>query len=366
MDSGVGVKAYAVIEQGKIGQILGARPTERRQLLEEAAGVTKYKSRRRAAELKLDSARQNLTRVDDIVYEVEKQRRSLKRQAARARRYRRLREELRRWETLGFARRHGALAAELETARTRLAAAREVEEAAAARVATVEGNRARRQIELAEGESGATRSRDAAHALDLAVERRPAAADLRRPADRDPGRLPLRDRGRADPASGEARAGPERARSPDRRGAPLRGRARDGVGATLQSKEEEVARAQLALDGLDGDVEAARSEVFAVVNAATALQHAIEHASASHERLGASMAKLDAEGRGSRHRGPGADGGAGAARYRGARDEGRRSNGSTRRAPNARPSSSPCVANARCWRGTSASASRGWRGWPAG
>ena len=47
MDSGVGVKAYAVIEQGKIGQILGARPTERRQLLEEAAGVTKYKSRRR-------------------------------------------------------------------------------------------------------------------------------------------------------------------------------------------------------------------------------------------------------------------------------------------------------------------------------
>ena len=56
MDSGVGIKAYAVIEQGKIGQILGARPMERRQLLEEAAGVTKYKSRRRAAELKLEAA----------------------------------------------------------------------------------------------------------------------------------------------------------------------------------------------------------------------------------------------------------------------------------------------------------------------
>ena len=56
MDSGLGVKAYAVIEQGKIGQILSSRPAERRVLIEEAAGVTKYKSRRRAAELKLEAA----------------------------------------------------------------------------------------------------------------------------------------------------------------------------------------------------------------------------------------------------------------------------------------------------------------------
>ena len=95
MDSGLGVKAYAVIEQGKIGQILSSRPAERRALIEEAAGVTKYKSRRRAAELKLEAAQQNLTRVDDIIFEVEKQRGALKRQAARARRYKRLREELR-------------------------------------------------------------------------------------------------------------------------------------------------------------------------------------------------------------------------------------------------------------------------------
>ncbi|HQX83022.1 MAG TPA: AAA family ATPase, partial [Vicinamibacterales bacterium] len=105
MDSGLGIKAYAVIEQGKIGQILSARPAERRALIEEAAGVTKYKSRRRSAELKLDAARQNLMRVDDIIFEVEKQRGALKRQAARARRYKRLREELRRWEQVQFAHR---------------------------------------------------------------------------------------------------------------------------------------------------------------------------------------------------------------------------------------------------------------------
>ena len=107
MDTGLGAKAYAIIEQGKIGMILSSRPTDRRQLIEEAAGITKYKSRRRAAELKLEAAQQNLTRVDDIVFEVEKQRGVLKRQAAKARRYKRLREELRRWEKVVFAGRYG-------------------------------------------------------------------------------------------------------------------------------------------------------------------------------------------------------------------------------------------------------------------
>src|SRR5437667_9507957 len=69
MDTGLGQKAYAIIEQGKIGMILSTRPTDRRQLIEEAAGVTKYKARRRAAELKLEAAQQNLTRIDDIVFE---------------------------------------------------------------------------------------------------------------------------------------------------------------------------------------------------------------------------------------------------------------------------------------------------------
>ena len=122
MDSGLGVKAYAVIEQGKIGQILSSRPAERRTLIEEAAGVTKYKSRRRAAELKLEAAQHNLTRIDDIIYEVEKQREASKRQASRARRYRKIREELRKWEQVQFARRHAVLLAEIEVAEARLAA----------------------------------------------------------------------------------------------------------------------------------------------------------------------------------------------------------------------------------------------------
>src|SRR5436309_2804437 len=155
MDTGLGAKAYAIIEQGKIGMILSTRPTDRRQLIEEAAGITKYKARRRSAELKLDAARQNLLRVDDIVFEVEKQRGTLKRQAAKARRYQKLRNELRRWEKVLFARKYRQLAETIESARGRLTDAREREAAAAAHVAEIESDLGRVRIELVEAESRA-------------------------------------------------------------------------------------------------------------------------------------------------------------------------------------------------------------------
>ena len=149
MDTGLGAKAYAIIEQGKIGMILSSRPTDRRQLIEEAAGITKYKARRRAAELKLEAAQQNLTRLEDIIYEIDKQRGSLKRQAAKARRYTRLRDEMRRWEKVLFARRYRSLSEAIESARTRLNEARTNEAAASARLAEVENELGRIRIELA-------------------------------------------------------------------------------------------------------------------------------------------------------------------------------------------------------------------------
>ena len=86
MDTGLGSKAYSIIEQGKIGLILSSKPADRRAIIEEAAGITKYKARRRQTQLKLEAAQQNLLRVNDIVHEVEKQLESLKRQAGKARR----------------------------------------------------------------------------------------------------------------------------------------------------------------------------------------------------------------------------------------------------------------------------------------
>ena len=94
MGSGLGPESYAIIEQGRIGQILSSKPQDRRAVIEEAAGITKYKSRRRLAEAKLESSRQNLSRVFDILEEVTRQVNSLKRQASKARRYQELKGEL--------------------------------------------------------------------------------------------------------------------------------------------------------------------------------------------------------------------------------------------------------------------------------
>ena len=169
MDSGVGIKAYAIIEQGKIGQILSARPLERRQLLEEAAGVTKYKNRRRSAELKLEAAQQNLTRVDDIVFEVEKQRRALKRQAAKARRYRRLREELRRWEKVLFSQKGLNLLSAIEEVKVRLNETRIRENTATTALSIAENDQERVRIEFAELEQKSTSARESVHAHELSV-----------------------------------------------------------------------------------------------------------------------------------------------------------------------------------------------------
>ncbi|HEV2290017.1 MAG TPA: chromosome segregation protein SMC [Candidatus Acidoferrales bacterium] len=95
MGMGLGPDSYAIIEQGRIGQILNSRPMDRRALIEEAAGITVYKTKRRLAEAKLEASKVNLARVNDILVEVEKQLASLKRQASRARRYTELREEMR-------------------------------------------------------------------------------------------------------------------------------------------------------------------------------------------------------------------------------------------------------------------------------
>ncbi len=95
MGVGLGPDSYAIIEQGRIGQILSSRAADRRAIIEEAAGVTKYKTKKRLAEAKFESSKLNLARVHDIVVEVEKQLASLKRQASKARRYAEIREQMR-------------------------------------------------------------------------------------------------------------------------------------------------------------------------------------------------------------------------------------------------------------------------------
>jgi chromosome segregation protein len=95
MGTGLGGESYAIIGQERIGQLLSSKPLDRRSIIEEAAGITRFKTKKRLAELRLESAKQNLARVNDIFEEVTRQMATLKRQAAKAERYGALRDELR-------------------------------------------------------------------------------------------------------------------------------------------------------------------------------------------------------------------------------------------------------------------------------
>ena len=120
--SGTGLAGahYAIIEQGRIGQILSAKPMDRRTLIEEAAGITKFRVRQRAAEVRLESARSNLNRISDIVSEIDRLVNSLRRQASKARRYNLLRDELRELLRRVYVAEERALSEFLETTQAQL------------------------------------------------------------------------------------------------------------------------------------------------------------------------------------------------------------------------------------------------------
>ncbi len=112
LGTGVGSKAYAIIEQGRIGFIVSSRPEDRRGLIDEAAGITKYKAKKKIAERRMEATRQHLVRVTDIVGEIETRLRSLKLQAQKAERFKRYKAELKDLELCTAAQRHLGLLAE--------------------------------------------------------------------------------------------------------------------------------------------------------------------------------------------------------------------------------------------------------------
>ncbi|HOA74969.1 MAG TPA: chromosome segregation protein SMC [Phycisphaerae bacterium] len=95
MDTGIGVGGYSIIEQGQVALLLQANPSERRLIFEEAAGISRYKARKKEAERKLERVEQNLLRIEDIVEELEKRLRSIKYQAGKARNFQEYDKQLR-------------------------------------------------------------------------------------------------------------------------------------------------------------------------------------------------------------------------------------------------------------------------------
>ena len=153
LGTGVGAKAYSIVEQGRIGFIVSSRPEDRRHLIEEAAGVTKYQARKRAAERKMDQTRQNLLRVSDIVAEIQKNLNSLKYQAAKARRYKEYKSEVRDIELHIASHRYLELIATGKTVESQWAARSAEEEELSSTVANDETEIEARRVEVAGLES---------------------------------------------------------------------------------------------------------------------------------------------------------------------------------------------------------------------
>jgi chromosome segregation protein len=164
--SGVGRTAYSIIEQGRIGQIVSARPEDRRAIIEEAAGITKYKKRREAAERKMEATQANLLRVADIVQELGKQLESLNRQARKAEKYKALRAQIRELELRTAAARYLELTAMRRAAEERQAQLKGEEAELAARLAELDGALEGERAQLSESEARVTELTAREHALE--------------------------------------------------------------------------------------------------------------------------------------------------------------------------------------------------------
>jgi chromosome segregation protein len=181
MGTGLGPESYAIIGQEQIGQLLSSKPYDRRAIIEEAAGVTRFKTKKRLAELRLESAKQNLARVDDIFEEVARQMNSLKRQAAKAERFAAVRDELRGRLRVVLVSRMALIDAEQAGLEGEIAALTERINASAAEIETLEASQhalTERGYELdREGQGAQSRASEAAVELERATARERANAE---------------------------------------------------------------------------------------------------------------------------------------------------------------------------------------------
>jgi chromosome segregation protein len=246
LGTGVGTKAYSIIEQGRIGQIVSSRPQDRRHIIEEAAGITKFKVKKKAAERKLEQTKQNLLRVTDIVAELEKRLGSLRRQAQKAERYRRYKTEMRDIELWSASHRWLELLAEDKTHRAAL------EEAAAAH-------------QLLRAEFEARDGRLMAERAELSVEERRLSGLQEQIYDRD-NRIQLADskvayqRREAGELDERAQSAQGEIRSLAERRAELEAEAESQQGA-LEAIGAEVTAGQVDVAARDRETQSAREEL---------------------------------------------------------------------------------------------------------
>jgi chromosome segregation protein len=296
MDTGLGSKAYSIIEQGKIGLILSSKPADRRALIEEAAGITKYKARRRQSQLKLEAAQQNLLRVNDIVHEVEKQLESLKRQAGKARRYRVLREQITGVERVLYGRRFAELSETLRVLDERHGEQQRREQAVTVVLQAEEAQLEAQRTALYDEDTRLDAARGLLNEHTLAAERHQGrSAYAREQIAQAEARA-----GEADAEAGSLheRLGPlaERVDAVRAEAARLSGE-REAAEAEQRAAESALRESAARHDGLLAEQEQVREAQVAVLERLAGLQNAREATSGNAERAESDLLKLAAEHR---------------------------------------------------------------------
>jgi len=171
IDTGLAGEPYALIEQGSIGSVVNARPADRRVLIEEAAGIMKYKTKKRAALSKLEATEQNLLRIRDVIAEVERQRNSLKRQANKAERYRELDRRATELKLYIKFREHGAHWQELQTVLARLEPLQQNLTGVRAGIAASEADLEARRVQALDQGQSLSSAQEALYALRGQIDR---------------------------------------------------------------------------------------------------------------------------------------------------------------------------------------------------
>jgi len=290
----VGAKTYATIEQGRIDQILNAKPKERRQIIEDAAGVSGFKHKRRLADLKLEATHANLLRVNDIVTEVARQIGSLKRQAAKARRYHTLREQHRERERVLFGARAAEIEGRLAGLRQREAVARDDEAAAVAALARTESSLEEERRALESLERRHREESDALHQVELEIDREESRIRHARERAGEAERLASR-------TDEECETLARRASELDAAVGNHAEVVRSGA-VTLEALDEELGRRQRGLedvaaarDRTRSEIEAVRRELFDAMNAAAESRNRLRALEEAIARAGADRARLERE-----------------------------------------------------------------------
>ncbi len=298
--TGLGVRAYSIIEQGKIDQVLSSKPQDRRKLIEEAAGITKYKARKRAAELKLEETRANLTRLSDIVSEVDRACASLKRQASKAERYKERTALLREKRLLLARLTFDALSDEAQRASAALESRRDEEASSAADLASCEAAEAEARRLSADGRVRRERARDELGGLTSAVERDDAAIEAARRAEIEiAARREAVARDSEQLARESATREETRARLDGERGArraELDSSEMSRHAATERRRlaEERMAGIESSLDAARRDLAAAAAERAQARNDRHEIDLALERIAAARGRLAETAGRLDA------------------------------------------------------------------------